>query len=295
MFKWTLAGLLVVFLSLFSLQSTVACEPGEVEPELVQVWETDALLDVPESVLFVKKCNFFFVSNISGSPSGKDGNGFVSKVSMDGEILELKWATGLDAPKGMVIHGDYLYVSDIDRLVQINLASGDIEDEFPAPGARFLNDVAVDKAGNIYVSDSSSSNSAIYRLTDGVISIWMTDELIQKPNGLHMNKKRLLVGSSGDGCIKSIHLETKEVEIVACPGSGIDGLHPVQKGIYVISDWKGKTSLVTDEGDVTVLLDTTEMRINSADLDYVRKKKLLLIPTFFDNRVVAYKLKLKRK
>ncbi len=295
MLKWTLTGLSMVFLLIFSLQGATACEPGETEPELIQVWETDALLEIPESVLYVKKGNFFFISNISGSPSGKDGIGFVSKVSMCGEILNLKWATGLNAPKGMAIHGDHLYVSDIDRLVQISLATGDIEAEYPAPGARFLNDVAADKAGNIYVSDSSSSNSVIYRLADGEISVWMSGEEIQKPNGLYMKKKKLLVGSSGDGCIKSIHLKTNEVEVVACPGSGIDGLHPVKNGIYVISDWKGKTSLVTDEDDVTVLLDTTDMDINSADFDYIKNKKLLVIPTFFDNRVVAYKLKLKKK
>ena len=273
----------------------MACGPEEFEPELIQVWETDALLDVPESVLHVRAGNFFFVSNISGSPGGKDGIGFISKVSMTGEIIELEWATGLNAPKGMAIHGGHLYVSDIDRLVQIALATGEIVAEYPAPGAVFLNDVAADCAGNIYVSDSSSSNSAIYRLADGVISVWMAGEEIQKPNGLHMKRNKLLVGSSGDGCIKAIDLETEAVKVVACPGSGIDGLHPVGRGMYAISDWKGKTSLVNTDDDVTVLLDTTDQGINSADFDYVKRQNLLVIPTFFDNRVVAYKLKMNKK
>lgn len=291
MLKWTSTGLSLIFL-LFSLQGAMASGPEELKPELIQVWETDALLDVPESVLHVKTGDFFFVSNISGNPDEKDGIGFISKVSMKGEILELEWATGLNAPKGMAIYSGHLYVSDIDRLVQIALATGEIVAEYPAPGAVFLNDVAADCAGNIYVSDSSSSNSAIYRLVEGAINVWMSNEQILKPNGLHMKYNKLLVGSSGDGCIKSIDLETKEIKVVTCPGSGIDGLHPVKKGVYVISDWKGKTSLVTNDGDLTVLLDTTDLNINSADLDYVRKKKILLIPTFFDNRVVAYKLKL---
>lgn len=291
MLKWTLTGLSLVIFILFSLQITIAGEPQKANTTLIQLWETDNRLEVPESVLYVKSDNFFFVSNISGKPSEKNGKGFVSKFSMDGKILKLKWATGLNAPKGMAIHGDHLYVSDIDRLVQIALASGNIEAEFTAPGARFLNDVAADKAGDIYVSDTSKKNSVIYRLTDGKIRAWMSGADIKKPNGLYMQKKQLLVGNSGDGCIKSINLKTRKVEVVARAGCGIDGLHPVGKGAYLISDWKGKTAMVNAEGDIKVLMDTTDMKINSADFDYVDNKNILLIPTFFDNRVVAYKLK----
>jgi len=63
------------------------------------------------------------------------------------------------------------------------------------------------------------------------------------------------------------------------------------QGNYFISDWKGKTSLVTASGQVIVLIDTTSSKINSADLEYIKAKRLLLIPTFFDNRVMAYKVK----
>lgn len=258
------------------------------------MWQTEDGLEVPESVLCVRSANFFFVSNISGKPKEKNGKGFISKVSMKGKILELKWASGLNAPKGMAIYGDSLYVSDIDRLVQIALSSGKVVAEFQAPGARFLNDVAADKSGNIYVSDSSSKNSVIYRyrLADGKFDMWRSGEEIKKPNGLYMEKKRLLVGNSGDGCIKSIHLKSKKVDVIARVGCGIDGLQPAGKGRYIVSDWKGKTSLVNADGNVEVLMDTTAMKINAADIDYIGGKKIVLIPTFFDNRVVAYKAKL---
>jgi len=74
-------------------------------------------------------------------------------------------------------------------------------------------------------------------------------------------------------------------------GSGIDGLRSDGKGNYIISDWSGKTSLVTASGQIIVLIDTTALRINSADLEYIKTRKLLLIPTFFANRVVAYTVK----
>jgi len=63
------------------------------------------------------------------------------------------------------------------------------------------------------------------------------------------------------------------------------------KGGYLISDWSGRTDYVTAKGDVHMLLNTAEQKVNAADIEYIPEKQLLLIPTFFDNRVVAYELK----
>jgi hypothetical protein len=79
--------------------------------------------------------------------------------------------------------------------------------------------------------------------------------------------------------------------MIAKIGSGIDGVQSDGKGNYFISDWKGKTSFVTSSGQVIVLMDTTDQKINSADIEYIESKKMLLIPTFFDNRVMAYQVK----
>ena len=73
-------------------------------------------LDIPHQV--------FYVSNLGGAPLDKDGNGFISKVSRDGKLLQLKWIEGLNAPKGMVMNGFTLYVSDIDKLVEIDTRTG---------------------------------------------------------------------------------------------------------------------------------------------------------------------------
>jgi sugar lactone lactonase YvrE len=142
----------------------------------------------------------------------------------------------------------------------------------------------------LYVTDMSPENSAIYRLHDGKLAVWLKNDAISQPNGLHMEKGRLVVGNSGDGTIKAVDLSTRVITSLARVGSGIDGLRPDGRGNYFVSDWQGKTSLVTAAGDVIVLMDTTAAKINSADLEYVEKRKLLLIPTFFDNRVVAYRV-----
>ena len=111
------------------------------------------------------KQDTLFVSNIDGKPDEKDQKGFISKVSpSNGSIIELNWITGLNAPKGMVIYNDSkLYVSDITDLVEIDIANGKIIKHYNAPGSAFLNDVASDNHGNIYVSDTGHQ----YYLQDG--------------------------------------------------------------------------------------------------------------------------------
>ncbi|MDY7036071.1 MAG: SMP-30/gluconolactonase/LRE family protein, partial [Thermodesulfobacteriota bacterium] len=230
-----------------------------------------------------------------GKPTQKNGQGFISKVTLDGKIEILKWATGLNAPKGSAIYRNKLYVSDIDQLVEIDLKTGKILAKYPAAGANFLNDVSADASGNVYVSDMSSENSVIYKLSQGKMTVWVKGKEIFNPNGLFMEEKRLVVGNSGDGFIKAINLSDKKINTIARVGSGIDGLRSDGKGNYFISDWKGKTSLVTASGKIIVLIDTTASQINAADLEYIKSRSLLLIPTFFDNRVVAYKVEEKNE
>jgi hypothetical protein len=79
------------------------------------VWTLEGL-ETPESVYFDEARDTLYVSNIAGEMLEKDGNGFISRVGLDGQMLEARWVTGLDAPKGLVSDGTTLYVSDIDRL-----------------------------------------------------------------------------------------------------------------------------------------------------------------------------------
>ena len=215
-------------------------------------------------------------------------------LDLDGNIKSLEWVTGLNAPKGSALFQNTLYVSDIDQLIAIDMPSGKIKNRYPAEGALFLNDVAIDAGGNVYVSDMSDANSVIYKLVQGRMTKWLYGPEIQKPNGLYMEAKRLVVGNSGDGTIKAIDLETKKITAIAKVGSGIDGLRSDGKGNYFISDWQGRTSFVSSTGQVSVLMDTRAEKINAADLEYIKDMQLLLIPTFFDNRVVAYKVNMKK-
>ncbi|MDP1907004.1 MAG: ATP/GTP-binding protein, partial [Hyphomicrobium sp.] len=156
---------------------------ADAQPALL--WETTGL-KTPESALPVPAEGFAYVSNVAGQPTDKDGNGFISKVSLaDGKIIALEWAKGMDAPKGLALAGGKLYASDIDKLVEIDAASGKILATYDAPWATFLNDVAVDAQGNVFVSDSSAG--AIWRLAGGKFEKWIDDPALKFPNGLYVD------------------------------------------------------------------------------------------------------------
>lgn len=257
---------------------------------LEKKWETKRLLKVPESVTYDQQRNILYVSNINGKPLDKDGNGFISKVRLDGSIENLEWVKNLNAPKGSALFGNKLYVTDIDRVVVINVEAGEIISEHPDSQAIFLNDAAVDHEGKVYISDYSDKNSVIYQLNQGKLDIWVRGSEIDKPNGLYISGNELIIGNSGDGKIKAIHLEKKTIRTVSVVGSGIDGLKMDGEGNFIVSDWAGKTSWISKEGQVIELINTTQQKINAADLEFIIKKNLIIIPTFFDNRLVAYEL-----
>jgi hypothetical protein len=167
--------------------------------KIEKVWETPAELKTPESVIYEPNENVLFVSNIDGAPDRKDKLGFISKVSpLNGSIIELNWITGLDVPKGMAItnntNNTILYVSDITDLVEIDINSNKIINRYNAPGSAFLNDVASDNQGHVYVSDTVTNT--IYRLdtknlgnssnnnNNASLQVWLQSPELDGPNGL---------------------------------------------------------------------------------------------------------------
>lgn len=249
-------------------------------------WESANILTTSESVCYNDKNGALFVSCINGNPLDKDGNGFIAKLSITGEIIILKWIDGLDAPKGMGIYDGFLYVTDIDRVVKISIADEKIVQEYPVDGAIFLNDITVDPEGNIYITDMKTNQ--IHRIHKDNIELYYKNDLIIGPNGMAYENGKLLIGTK-----KGIYsLETKNnqlTHLVKNTGS-IDGLEPDGHGNYIISDWSGKVQIVNPSKEPILLFNTTDKGINAADIVYIKEKELLLVPTFFDNRVMAFYL-----
>jgi sugar lactone lactonase YvrE len=261
------------------------------------LWETKGLAQ-PESVVEDPATGVIYVSNINGAVMQKDGNGFISRLTADGKMLERQWVKGLNSPTGLALHDRTLYAADVDQLIEINAASGEILKRYDAKGAVFLNDVVVDDEGAVYVSDTPMNT--IWRLKDGSFEPWLANDALNGPNGLLVQGNTLIVASLGKiqsqgqkkelGTLLAVSLDDQKVSKI---GKGevignLDGLQAIQPGVYLVTDWaQGALYRVDAKGKVDELIDLNQ---GSADLSYLPAKKMLLIPMMLDNSLVAYRL-----
>ena len=256
--------------------------------ELVEVWKTDTLFRVPECVLYDKDNDVIYVSNMNDNPREKDGNGFISRLSTSGEILELEWVADMSSPKGLGIYEGKLYVSDVDEVIVIDIAEGEIVERIVIEGAKMINDISIDSQGNLYVSDSDNNN--IFLISNGVVSNWLSEGL-NSPNGVLVDGERLLLASMGSEDFAVIDLSTKELTVLTEDISKGDGIAKVSiPGHFRVTDWFGQVFMIYPDGRKVILLDTREAEIGAADIDYIPEKNLLLVPTFAKHHVVAYNL-----
>ena len=252
---------------------------------LTKVWSTTAGIKTPESALFDAKSNKIYVSNINGDPSTKDGNGFISVLNADGKMEQLKWATGLNAPKGSAIYNGKFYVADIDELVIINLKDGKIDHRVKVDNAEFLNDVTATEDGTIFVSDTKTNK--IHAYVNGKMETWTEDKMIKNPNGLWVDKGKLYIGTDQ---ILEADLKTKAIKVIVDKCGDIDGLQKLDNGQFLYSNWEGRI-FITKGSESIKLLDTVTDKKNTADVSFVPVKNLVLVPTFMANSVDAYQFK----
>ncbi|SIN95852.1 NHL repeat-containing protein [Algoriphagus halophilus] len=251
-------------------------------PTLTMVWETPETLITCESVLYDSSTGKIYVSNIEGTPTDKDGKGSISIIDKNGTIVTQDWVTGLNAPKGMAISDGKLYVTDIDQLVEIDIESATISNKYPVEGAEFLNDVA-QYEGKIYFS--GMNKGLLHVLDEGTVTT--ISEGNASLNGVAVDSNGDIYGLDESGLKR--FLPDGGSEIINGTVTGGDGLIILGEGNYVASRWVGEIYFVSGDGE-TLLLDTKDIESNTADIGFIPEENLILVPTFFKNKVVAYKL-----
>jgi len=278
-------SVILLFFSFNAISQTTPLPPAKMDSSALSLlWETEAVLHVPESVLYDAKNKQLFVSNINGSPTEKNGLGYISLLSEEGKIIKQHWVKGLDAPKGMGIAGNYLYAANITEVVKIDMENAEIVKRIPIEGAKFLNDISIAKNGDVYVSDMQQNK--IHILKNDKPQLFVDN--IPSANGLCVTTDVLYV-LSGENLLK-ISSDKKVETIASGIQGGGDGLIRLSDNEFLASGWQGVIHWVHSDGKVDILLDTRILESNTADIGFNPEKNIVYVPTFFKNKVVAYQL-----
>lgn len=268
---------------------------GDGDTVMSELWRTSGFAS-PESAVFDEKRDLIYISNIDGEPNARDFRGSV--VALDGHtgrILRTIIDAELDAPKGMAVRGDILYIADIDRIVSFHLVTGEIE-EYEVQGAKFLNDVTIDSKGTLYVSDMLTGNIHEYR--NGRFRIMLDEGDVGYPNGLLWTKKGLLIASWGENIKDDLSTEEAGALYLYNPTSGelktlsdktgnLDGIAITKDGHVIVTDWVNGIIYLRQRSQMIPLAVVGK---GSADLTYHPPSDSLILPMMLDNEVVAYRL-----
>src|SRR5260221_13465632 len=183
------------------LAVALACRRPVVLPANQPIVLRGVGLAAPEAVLHDAIADHYLVSNVNGSPLAADDNGFISLVSPEGTIVALRWIDGasdsvtLNAPKGLAVVGDYLYVADLGTIRRFDRETGAPRGGAVIPGATSLTGVVAGEDGSVYFTDSGlrlgprgvehSGTDAVYRFEpEGRLDTLARGEALGGPTGL---------------------------------------------------------------------------------------------------------------
>jgi hypothetical protein len=280
--------LLIVSASCKNKKEAQQIKTKHLQPKLELAWQTDSILTTCEAVLYDKKSKIIYVANINNNPWEKDNNGFISTIDTLGNIIEHKWIEGLSAPKGMGVFNNTLYVNDIDRVVEIDIKTKTITNSYEVADEPQLNDITVSPEGVVYASGSNSNT--VYELKDGTMKPIISGEF-GRLNGLLHQPEGLYFLSSNNHQFGIMNLEDKTSKILTNDIGHGDGIIKLENGGFITSSWKGAIFYINaSDWSKTLLLDTGVDSINAADIDYIPAQNMLLVPTFFHNKVLCYRV-----
>jgi glucose/arabinose dehydrogenase len=225
----------------------------------------------------------------------KDGDGSIAVITGPGKTETI--ATGLDDPKGIAFWKDWLFVADKKKVTRVD-PKGKLEvfaaaSEFPRE-PMFLNDLTIDKDGNIYVSDSGDlkgKEGAVYRITPERSVTTVIDSKthpeLNTPNGLLVDgPEHLLLADFGSGVLYRLSLADKSLKKLADGMPGADGLvYDLDKNLYITSWQTGKVFVLKARTNAPVLL--SDKFTAAADCDVDLKNGKLIVPDMKAGTVTA--------
>lgn len=265
-------------------------EVEEIFPAVAEKWEIRNQLNYPESVVWDDKNQALYISNYL-----KGKGEFLSKLSIDGTIIEKEWVKGLIRPTALLLLQDTLLVVERKTIAIIDIKSATIKRRIPIEGASFLNDIVATPDGKkIFISDSEANR--IYKLEDEKVQIWSDNKILVKPNALAIQENCLLIGCMGKCNIVQMNIETREIKslIELFPEIIIDGIKVLDNETILFANISGILYLSDIEGNFHELINVSGKNINFSDFIFIKEKELLIIPGLYSNSIRAYFIDLKK-
>ena len=259
-------------------------------------------LQGPESARYDRDLDVWFVANINGQPLGKDNNGYISRLRPDGVPYAVKFIEGgkkgvtLNAPKGLAINGDTLWVADIDVARAFNKRTGALIANVSTKGrARFLNGATVGPDGAVYMTDtgvlfgpkgevSHPGPDQVFRITRAGATAVLTSSKLEGPNGITWDTRQrrfVIVSFLGKG-IYGWKPGDKDVESIGSGPGQHDGVVFLPDGRLLVTSWTDSSLFVLENGQARKVASKVP---SPADIDVEPKDSRVAVPLLMENRV----------
>ena len=293
------ATAVILLPSFFALFLLSACnggqEPADETGTAADTATSTALLDSshlvaevsgfmgPEAVRYDPDQDVYFVSNFNGSGGDQDDNGFISRMSPEGQVQDLRFIDGqsenvtLHAPRGMAITGDTLWAADAGAVRGFSKQSGEPVATYDFSGREtgFLNDVIPGPDGALYVTDTGQNR--IYKLSGGNISVALQDTMLGSPNGITWdatNNRLVVVPYGGAHTLYGWQPSGGDSlqQIASSPGAQFDGVEVLPSGrllvasqadssLHLFQNQQGSPLVKTGGKPADIGLDTQRYRV----------------------------------
>jgi sugar lactone lactonase YvrE len=264
---------------------------------------TDSM-KTPESVRYDADLDAYFVSNINGNPSQKDGNGFIARVDAGNTGTMTVFVQGgkngvtLNAPKGLAIVGDTLWVADIDAARAFNKRTGAViaNIDLRPMKAVFLNDAVAGPDGAIYFTDSGiffdakgamthPGHDQIFKITGRKATVAIkSDSTLKSPNGIAWDAAngRFVLGPFADKVVTAWKAGDSTLTPIATGPGGYDGVEVLSDGRILVTSWTDSSVNVIANGAFRKVIGNVEA---PADIGVDTKRNVVAVPRFNAGRI----------
>jgi hypothetical protein len=246
--------------------------------------ELSAQLVAPESIIWNEFTDSYIISDA--------GSGKLWKMDKSGNLTQ--FTSGLNSPKGMAFSTLSLWVTDVNKIIEIDPFSGIKLNEYPIPGAGQLNDITTDDFMSLFISDMQNNKIFIFDLFS-FTSQQFSVGIILQPNGIVYDLiGGLIVVSFVQNNAKIYTVDEEEgnvSELMTTNLGQLDGIaYDTKRNRYYVSSWKTNSIYIFDPA----FMDAPELLQSGlngpADIYYNEDDDILAVPVMNESRIEFIKL-----